>query len=94
MLLLTFEEWLGPGREHPDRESVNERTRMVAFATDLKLLGALSKIAAYQDAYNRHFSLAVNFRLLSVQEIDRLDSGTLECVGVEMIESLKESFGD
>jgi hypothetical protein len=92
MLLLTFNEWIGPGRSHSSPWAVQERTRTIAFATRLELAEAISRINDYQIAYNKRFTLAVNFSLVAVAEIDSIPDASLETVNVHFVERLAVDF--
>jgi len=92
MKLLTVTEWFGPGRNHPSPEKVEQRTKTIAFATELSLESAINRLAEYQDAYNRHYSMAVNFTLQSVSEIEWISDGAMELMGVQQIETLPKTF--
>ena len=94
MMLLTFNEWLGPGKkcisaEIRERES---RNKTVAFATHLLLPQALLRVKNYQDVYNEHYYLAVNFTLLSVSiSLDPVREDLLDFFGVQFVEKLPKT---
>lgn len=96
MLLLTMNEWLGPGRKMPPDESVmtSVQERRFAFATALSLETAIDRIMRYQAAYNERYHLAVNFRLLQVSEIAPLTRTQLAGVQVELVEDLKQNASE
>ena len=89
MLLLTISEWLGPGRDHPNSKSVDERIRTISFATNLGLEEAINLLADYEDKYNRRYTLSINFTLLSVSTVDNISDGALELMRVQLIENMK-----
>lgn len=89
MTLLLFNEWLGMrgGKATPQFP----KQRQVAMATRVPLAAALTKLAWYKDAYAEKYrstGLVVEFRLLSVSNIEDTADAALEEFGVEMIEKL------
>ncbi len=93
MLLLTLNEWLGPGRKmsSEERSSWEVQEKIIAIATRLKLGEAIGRVNKHQEAYNDFYPLAVNFRLLQVAEIEDLTDEQLGMVAVELAENLKQS---
>ncbi len=91
MLLLTVQEWIGPGRDMvEDRHLWPEKISTKAFATRLELERAINVLADYEDRYNRANRLAVNFTLIGIQTIEDISDGALECVRVELVENLEK----
>lgn len=91
MKLILMNEWLGPGKRMPASTSmsVDETNRLVSFATELPINTALERILAYQAAYNAHYSLAVNFRLLSVtDEVEYISRDLLDKLEIALVEAL------
>jgi len=93
MLLLTFNEWCGPGRNHPNPRYVVEYIKPVAFATRLTLREAIDRLADYQEKYRTHYTLAVSFSLLTVSTIEDTPGAVLGLVNVRLIEDLRTDFG-
>ena len=93
MFLITFNEWLGPGRNVPasERHTISDCNKEIAFATRLALKEAVDRIVAYQNAYNSYYRLAVNFRLLHVTKIENLSDKQLRAVEVQLAEHLPQS---
>ena len=98
MLLITMHEWLGPGfkmaRGTPEHAATLVKEEVRAFVTALSLGKALERINRYELAYNERYTLAVNFRLLSVVEIPRLTPHQIEISRAEHIEQMAQSVGD
>lgn len=96
MKLILMNEWLGPGSKVPTQLSLitGESNRLVSFATNLPLSLALERILAYQDAYNEHYSLAVNFRLLSVTEVESAPKQLLDKLEVSFVEVLPQTAAE
>lgn len=96
MLLITMNEWLGPGRRmtNEQRDRTESRERLVAFATYVPLGEAIEKISTYEQAFNAHYLMAVNFRLLQVNKIDDLTKQQLDMVEVQLIEDLNQKPED
>ena len=96
MLLLTLNEWNGPGRRYPpgrtDVDLVTQRT--IGMVTRLSLKEAIDRLSDYRNAYNAHFRLAVEFRLLGVATIDNLDPGRIDAAGLTMVENLAQGPDD
>jgi len=63
-----------------------------AFATNMSLEAAINALSGYEDRYNRHFPTAVNFTLIGVQSIEDVSNGALQCMRVELIETLPSQF--
>lgn len=91
MLIIQMNEWLGPGVRMPAVEATRtaESNRLVSFATHLTLGKALERLKEYQEAYNAHYSLAVNFSLLSVSTVNPVDPSLLEYFRMDMVENLE-----
>lgn len=95
MLLLTMNEWVGPGRNYPANEQRPAATeRQVAFATRLTFAQALERVRTYQAAYNARYKLAVNFRLLAVHVIPDTDTELLNELQVQLAEDLQQTEAD
>ena len=95
MLLLTMNEWIGNGKRWPANEPLpTVRERHMTFATRLPFAQALERVLAYQTAYNNHYTLAVNFRLLAVSTIPDTSDDLLCDLQVEMVEDLHQSEAD
>lgn len=94
MLLLTVNEWLGPGNRmtQEERNTTLVKTRQIAFATHMTLSKAIEKIYNYQTNYNAYYPIAVEFTLLHVTEIDDLTMDQLRMVRIEYVEELKDNF--
>lgn len=93
MLLITVNEWLASkksaARGDVDRVILDRPT---AFASKLPLEPALKELERYRLAYlTRYRLMALEFRLISVSQVDALDPDVLFPFGCEMIESLIES---
>ena len=91
MLLITMNEWLGPGRRMTEekKDKINILERHMSFATRMNLGDAIEQIYKYQEAYNKHYLLSVEYRLLSVIEIDELSNQQLSMCEVDIVEDLK-----
>ena len=97
MLLITMNEWLGPGRKMtPENASrTDSHERLITFATHLSLGEAIERISNYEQAFNAHYFLAVNFRLLQVMKIDdNLTPQQLTSVDVQLVENLYQKSED
>lgn len=96
MLLITMNEWIGPGRKMtPDeRDKAISRERLVSFATQLSLGHAIDRIAIYQRSYNENYRLAVNFRLIQVAEISEISREQAQQVGINFVEELPQGIND
>jgi len=95
MLLLTMNEWLGAGKRWPAAEPHPTATeRQVAFATRLPLVEALERVRTHQAAYNARYTLAVNFRLLTVSETLDVPDDLLTDLQVEIVEKLQQCVED
>ena len=92
MLLLTMNEWIGPGNRWPaNKPQPIVRERHMSFATRLPLAQAMEQVLEYQHAYNSHYTMAVNFGLISVCDIPDVNDKILEELRVEIIENLCKS---
>lgn len=95
MLLLTMNEWVGPGDRYPsDQPQPAGSERIIAVATRLPFVQALERVRAYEAAYNAHYRLAVNLRLLTVCPIPETDDELLESLQVEIVEKLAQTAAD
>lgn len=91
MLLITFHEWLGPGRHYPGNQKPPAVTeRQVAFYSRLPLAKALKRVVRYQEAFNERYQLAVNFTLLGVATVDLVPDEVLDTLGVQLVERLAQ----
>jgi hypothetical protein len=87
MKLFLFNEWLGPKRDSESK--VAPRERHVAFGSELSVQDALSRLQLYRKSFNARYSQsAIEFRFLSVCEIDNPGKQLLDVFDVGMIESL------
>lgn len=64
------------------------------MVTSLSLPAALDRLSGYRNAYNAHFRLAVEFRLLGVTDIDDLDLFQIEAGGLTVVEDLAQGVDD
>lgn len=87
MLLIMVNQWVGPGIRMSPSE-FKSKNELISFHTDMPLHQALARLRQHQDAYNAHYSLAVNFTLLSVSEIPRVPLQQLEDLRVTDIATL------
>lgn len=95
MLLLTFEEWLGPSRIHPDHGKQYPIMRTVAFASNLSLAEALELLSLKLLAYARKFpTMAWELRLVGSQLVPCVSSEILEKFDVKLIEGLSDYEGE
>ena len=96
MLLLTMNEWLGPGRKMSLEESSQTKAfeSKIALATRSTLTEALKHIHQYELAFNENYRLAVNFKLLSVSTIDDVNDESLADVDVAIVENLPQKSED
>lgn len=93
MLLITFNEWFGPGRHAsdtiPKAHQVDESITQTGFVTGMELPEALLHVHAYEIAHNNRFvATAIHFTLLSVSKIDYLDEDIREKMDIQLIEAL------
>jgi len=90
MLLITMNEWLGPGKNTTveQAEKLPRMERTMAFATQMLLSKALEEILKYQADFGAKNLLAVEYRLLSVSEIQPVRAELLYDMGVQMVEEL------
>lgn len=88
MLLLTIQEWLGPGRNMTDaqREKTVEKIQLVGFVTRLSLPEAIKHIYKYKQAYNQKFLLGLTLKVISVSKIDDLPDDVIDMAGMELVE--------
>jgi len=95
MLLLKFHQWLGPKSTLTPYERANIiiTETDVMFATSMCLNDALHELDTYVEEYNKHYSLALVFRLLDVNELKEFASKEiLDNFGVKFIEDLLTDF--
>ena len=89
MILITVNEWLGPGREYPKNAIRQEPTnKLTCFASRLGIVDALDEIYRYQLDFNKRHLLAVNFSLISFQACEEIPEKLLDNLGVQMVEDL------
>lgn len=90
MKLLTLHQWLGPSRESlgtRHEPSVDESYK--AMVTGLSLGAALTRIREHERGFNAHYgSVAVNYRLLAVSEIEDLSGDEIADARIELVEDL------
>lgn len=93
MKLLFLHEWVGQSHAFSG-EKIAPTERLMSMATFLSLSEALSRIRMYCASYakgNASVGLVVEFRLLSVSDIEPLHDGELSAMNVELIENLGRS---
>lgn len=90
MVLLTVNEWLGPGRRMSPSEKENRSVteRSVCFASRQSLSEAITHLHAYEEAYNAVYPLAVNFTVLTATLVANLDDDVLEKARIENLDQL------
>lgn len=94
MKLLLFEERIGPERQTIDdaRPATNQ---FVSLATRLSVPEALLAIRSHVETQARDLApsgLVLEFRLLSVSELDAAEPDLLHSFGVEMLETVVASM--
>ncbi|WP_146041272.1 hypothetical protein [Pseudomonas sp. MPR-ANC1] len=90
MLLLTTHQKVSC----EERNNIAPLERNVAFATALPLCEALARIKNYEAAYKKKSMLDVEYRLLSVADIEAQVPELLESFGVLIVERLMQSPED
>ncbi|MDR3389933.1 MAG: hypothetical protein P4L92_23090 [Rudaea sp.] len=94
MLLLTMNQWLGPGvhMAEPQRSAVKVMEGLIAFATELPLADALQRIKEYERAFNGdRTSLGMTLSLIGVTTVDAVALEIFNSVNVRMVETLPKS---
>lgn len=88
MLLITVQEWLGPGRKMTaaERERTEVRLNLIGFVTRLTLPEAIIHLNKYESAFNEKYLLGFTMRIVAVSIIDDLDNKLINIGGMELIE--------
>jgi len=96
MILITLNEWVGPGKKLSREEKIATQCneKQISIASRKTLREAVDMIIKYQNAYNYRYRLAVNFRLLQVNTIDELSDEQLDFLKVQLAESLTQKPED
>lgn len=84
MLLLNLSEW-----NSAERIKMGVQTAQVGYVTNLSLPEAIEIISEFESAFNRYYSIAVNFSLLSVSEIGHLSNNHRDMARLPLMEDLK-----
>ena len=96
MLLLTLHEWIGPGRSYPV-EGIAENVpseQTIGMVTNLSLSEAIDRLSDYEHAFKAHSILAVEYSLLGIATIDKLDPGRIPAAGLTLVENLAQGADD
>ena len=93
MYLITVNEWLGPGHKmNKNRASfIPAEEKQFSLASRLPLNDALTRLRKYQEAYNDKYNMAVNFRVLSIAEVDEIYDCVADLVGIENLDTKPQS---
>ena len=92
MLIITMNQWFGPGRNWPhDKQKPDSEQKKTCFATRLPLADALRRVRAYQNAFCGQYVMAIELTLLSVHTIEDLEDDLLGFFNAKLAENLPQT---
>lgn len=90
MILITVNEWIGPGRRMPieQRDNVEVKESLRGLVTNLSLPEAIEMIDQHVAYFNSKYTLGITISIIAVSEIEDLTDHLIAKGNIEMIENL------